>query len=994
MKYRVGLTDRKPVKPNFQGYNRRVSGSKAYASSVRNLKRYGSRVTPSQRIAANKKGKGSSAFKKKLLKATYIFIGICFFVGLFLIIGAGIYLKQLEASLPDPNKLVDRSSALSTQILDRNGKLLYTIHGDQNREFVKLEEIPEYTKWALLAAEDVDFYQHKGIDIIAILRSAYNTYVLNRVMASGSTISQQLVKTTLLYDILGVEAYDKTISRKIKEILITMQMEQAFSKDDILQMYMNEVPLGGVNYGFQAAANAYFGKDVKDLSLAESALIAGLIQRPGYSSPLFGTNPEEAKLRQSYVLDQMLKHKDLTGVTEEEIDKARNEPLVYTSKEININAPHFVFYVKQLLADEFGLERVEQGGLKVTTTLDLSIQKIAEEEVRNGIRNLGKKWNVNNGALVSIDPRSGDIIAMVGSVDYNKTNDKRIDGNVNVTISPRQMGSSVKPYTYLTAFNQGYGPWLLVPDVKGLNFGNYKLENWDNKYSGLLTARQGLLQSRNIPAVYTMQLVGIDNFIKTAETLGITTLTHRDQYGLSLTLGTAEMSLVEHAGAFTVFANEGIKKDIRSILKVEDSKGNVLLEKKENKGKRVWDEREIYALNWILCDLGGFRDQPNDKYYYYNGRRAYCGKTGTTNGPKDLVSIMYSKSLLTAVWSGNNNNIETPGAWSTTVPLPIASSFMNRVASKYKPVGFSRPSGIIATSVCADTGNMASKDSNCKKVPSIYISGKAPKPDKRTAVEVCKVNKKKPTNLESAKKYGLTTTVYVIEKQLENKLQQAYYEKYLSSIKGSSALFKEPESADCPLPLGPGDAPIVDILTPASGATIAKNSTVTIKVDPRAKGNVTSVDLYFDGDKIQTINAAPYEYGYNIPNSTSVGTHVIKAVVHDDEGKTGESQINVSIISNGITVSISSPTNGASFIVQPINITAALSDDDVEKVQFVITKNGGGFSTTLEDNSVAGGWSVSWNDGTLPGVNTYYSVKAVAIKGGNNYESSSITIKY
>lgn len=993
MKYRVGLTDRKKPKASVYGFKSRPVRSKPQLSGVRNMKRFGSRSPQNAKARGGKTGIPSN-FKKKLVRATYIFIGICFFLGLFSIIGVAIYLKQLEASLPDPNKLIDRSSALSTQIFDRNGKLLYTIYGDQNREFVKLDDIPEHTKWALLAAEDIQFYEHKGIDLVAIAKSAYTNIVLNEVVRGASTISQQLVKNTLLFDIIGNEVYDKTYSRKIKEILITMQMEQNFSKDEILQLYMNEIPLGGVNYGFQSAANAYFGKDAKDLTLAESAMLSGIITGPGIYSPLFGTRPDLAKGRQEFVLNQMLKHKDITGVTEEEIQKAKEEELVYKSRDIDIAAPHFVFYVKQQLIDLYGPERVEQGGLKVTTTLDLSIQKIAEEEIKKGIANHGKKWNVNNGAMVSIDPKTGDIIAMVGSIDYNKTNDPKIDGNVNVTISPRQMGSSVKPFTYLTAFSKGYGPWLITPDAREMTFGNYKLENWDNRYQGLINARQALLQSRNIPAVYTMQLVGIDEFIKTSEILGITNLTQRDRYGLSLTLGTAEVSLLEHAGAYTVFANEGIKKDIRSILKVEDSKNEVLFERKENKGKRVWDEKEIYALNWILCDLGGFRDQPNTQLYNVAGRRSFCGKTGTTNGPKDLVSVMYSKTLVTAVWAGNNNNVETPGAWSTTVPLPIASSFMNRVASKYKPELFSRPSGIVATQVCSDTGDMATKDSTCKKVASIYITGKAPKLDKRTRIDICKSNKKIPSNLEAAKKYDLVTAAYVVTKELENKFQQNGYEKILLGFKDPKLFIKEPETANCDLPLGPDDAPIVDFISPTSGSSIAKGSSVDIKVDPRAKGSVTKVELLFDGALIQTLNSAPYEYSYLIPNATSNGNHTISAKVFDDEGKTSQSSVTINVTGTTVNVSISSPSNGAIFLTQPITFEATVSDNSVDKVQFVISRNGGGYNTTLEDNNFAGGWSVSWNDGTPVGINTFYTIKAIAVKSGNNYESSTITIKY
>ncbi len=273
----------------------------------------------SKNAGKKSKGKVSGLSKKKTnsnkgKKFLYIFLGVCFFILCAGLITVGIYLKNLQNSLPSPDELISRRSDESTKIYDRNNVLLYTVYGDQNREFVSIEDIPEHTKWAVLAAEDIEFYQHKGLDYAGIAKALYQNLTKGEIVRGASTITQQLVKGTLLYDILGEEAYAQTYSRKIKEILITMQVEQTFTKDEILQMYMNEIPLGGVNYGFQAAAKAYFGKDVKDLTLAESALIAGLIQSPGIYSPLFGTKPELAKVRQTYVLDQMLKHKELTGV--------------------------------------------------------------------------------------------------------------------------------------------------------------------------------------------------------------------------------------------------------------------------------------------------------------------------------------------------------------------------------------------------------------------------------------------------------------------------------------------------------------------------------------------------------------------------------------------------------------------------------------------------------------------------------------------------------
>jgi len=574
MKYTMSSSKSKKY-GNRRSYTHRPTSLTSY----NRMKMYNSKNLKKR---GNKKQSISSVFSsklktKKFKKFLYISIGILFFLGCSGLIVAGIYLKNLQTSLPSPDELIERTSDQSTKIYDRNGALLYTVYGNQNREFVSIEDVPEYTRWAVLAAEDIEFYQHKGLDYMGIAKAFYQNITHGEVVRGASTVTQQLIKTTLLYDILGDEAYEQKYSRKIKEILITMQVEQTLTKDEILQMYMNEIPLGGVNYGFQAASKAYFGKDVRDLTLAESALIAGLIQSPGIYSPLFGTNPELAKVRQTYVLDQMLKHKNLTGVTEEEIDQAKEEELVYSTTRIDIKAPHFVFYVKQLLEKEFGVDRVERGGLKVTTTLDYSIQEIAQDEVVKGITTRGLPYKVNNGAAVVMNPNTGEILAMIGSIDYWNTQDPRVDGNVNITTSNRQVGSSAKPYVYLAGFGRGFSPATLAPDIK-MSFGNYSPNNWDMGFEGIGTARKNLGRSRNLSSVYTLQMVGIDAFLQTTEKLGITTLKSKADYGLALALGAGEMKLLEHTAAFGVFANEGIRNETVSILKVEDSKGQVLKE--------------------------------------------------------------------------------------------------------------------------------------------------------------------------------------------------------------------------------------------------------------------------------------------------------------------------------------------------------------------------------------------------------------------------------
>ncbi|MHC1716888.1 MAG: transglycosylase domain-containing protein [Candidatus Dojkabacteria bacterium] len=866
-----------------------------------NFKKYSKNSIDGKRSKNQRGGKNdikTGKLKLKAKKALYIFIGILFFLGCVALIGAGIYLKNLQGSLPSPNELVERTSDQSTQILDRDGKILYTVYGDQNREFVSIDKIPEHTKWALLAAEDIEFYQHKGVDYLGILKATVQNITEGSVVRGASTITQQLVKNTILYDVLGDEAYKQTYSRKIKEVLITMQVEQSFSKDEILQLYMNEIPLGGVNYGFQAAANSYFGKDVSELSLAESALIAGLIQSPGVYSPLFGTNPDMAKDRQTYVLDQMLKHSKFTGVTEEEVQAAKDEELVYKTKRIDIVAPHFVFYVKQILEKEYGVDRVERGGLKVTTTLDSSLQQIAEEEVVKGVGN-AKRFNVNNGGMVVLNPKNGDVLAMVGSVDYWNVEDPRVDGNVNITVSQRQMGSAVKPFVYLTAINQGYGPWMLTPDIKGVKFGTYQPTNWNKGYEGLITARKALVLSRNVPAVYTLQLAGIDNYLQTMEKLGVNDLSNKSSYGLSLGLGSGEVKLLEHTSAYGVLANGGLRNDPSPILKVETSKGEVLMEREEPKGKRVFDEKEVYLVNWMICDLNGFADRLGNAYYYV-GNKKLCGKTGTTDDAKDLTAFLYHQNLVVGVWGGNNNNEKIiGGAWGENVSMPIANSFMRRVIDRYAPTAFNRPAGILTTSVCIDTGATPAEGVKCKKEASVYIAGRAPQVDNRKVVEVCTSNGLIPTNLELAKKYGLTQVKTVILTKLENTFQRDAYEKYLLTMKKSPYLLVEPQSGICPLPLGVDNAPLVEIIKPVSNQQVEKAKNLEISGNVRYLESITEFKVRFDDQEIAgaSLNAdGSFLVNYFVPLTTTTGNHTITVSVKDNHDKVDSKAVTVSVI--------------------------------------------------------------------------------------------------
>ena len=1010
MKYSVGLTNSKKRKPTRNSTNSTKSEnfSRAFTPTkfdrFKSFKKYNSKNTTKKKTKSNTglkstKPKGKKTpLNPKAKKTVYIVVGVVFFLGCSALIGIGIYLKNLQNSLPSPDELVERSSDQSTQILDRDGELLYTVYGDQNREFVPLDKIPEHTRWAVIAAEDIEFYQHKGVDYIGIAQAFLQNLRAGGVVRGGSTITQQLVKSTILFDVLGEEAFAQTYSRKIKEVLITMQVEQSFTKDEILQMYMNEIPLGGVNYGFQAAANSYFDKDVDELTLAESALLAGLIQSPGVYSPLFGSNPDMAKERQEYVLNQMYRHRKLTGVTEEEIEEARKEELVYSSKKIDINAPHFVFYVKQLLEEKFDADRVERGGLKVTTSLDSSLQAIAEEEITKGVEG-AKRYNVNNGSMVVLDPKSGQVLAMVGSVDYFNVEDPRVDGNVNIVTSNRQMGSAVKPFVYLTAINRGYGPWLLTPDISEISFGNYKPTNWDKKYEGLITARRALVQSRNVPSVYTLQLVGIDNFLQTMEKVGVPGLASKVEYGLSLGLGSGEMKLLDFTNAYATLANSGVRKDIVPILKVEDSKGEILFEAEENSGTRVIDEKEAYLINWMICDLGGFGDKYGNQYYNVGGNKL-CGKTGTTDGPRDLLAFLYNQNIVVGVWTGNNNNEDMPGGWSSTVPLPLANSFMKRVIENYPSGTYNRPAGVLTTSVCKDSGATRPDDADwdCEKEASLYITGRPPQVDRREVVEVCKENGLIPSNLDAAVKYGLTEKKIFINKELENSLQQKAYEKYLTKKDTSKYIVSKPDSGICPLPLGPNNEPVIDLVSPSAGQSIVKGRNLEISGQVRYLESISKFEVKFDGSNISgaSIKAdGSFVVNYFVPEGTSLGDHTITVFAEDNYGKSDTKSVTIKVVdaTSAISVSMTSPLNGQTFTLSsqfPVVLVANISGGTVEKVMFTITKVGGGYSKVLVDDSSSGGWSQNWTkDGVTSG---QYDIQVSAESGGSTIIGNSIRV--
>lgn len=629
--------------------------------------------------------------------------------------------------LPSPKELVTRDVEVSTKIYDRNGILLYKIYKDKNRTIVPLEDIPENVRLATLAAEDAEFYAHPGFSVKGMIRAIYRN-ITRSELSGGSTITQQLVKNALL-------SSEKTVIRKLREIVLATQVEFAFSKDEILEMYLNEVSYGGTAYGVQEAARVYFDKDVQGLTLGEATLLAGLPKSPTKFSP-FGVTPEEGIARQKDVIRLMRINK---FITEEQEKRALEEQLVFAQNKIDIKAPHFVMYVRSQLSEKYGEELVEKGGLEVTTTLDYSIQKLAEEVVNNEVSRL-RGLNVGNGAAIVLSPKTGEVLAMVGSKDYFDTAN---DGNVNVTTSPRQPGSSIKVINYAHALSSGYTPATIISDspvsfsVPGQE--TYSPKNYDGTFRGRLPLRNAFAESRNVPAVKVLATYGVQKMIDLGQKMGITTWEEKDRFGLSLTLGGGEVKLLELAQVYATVANKGKRPEITSTIQIKNHKGKVL-EKKEcidpqnppqipelvaNIITRVYaaeakitsepcDQPQIIdeGVAFLLTDILSDNQARAPAFGRFSklvipGHPEVAVKTGTSNNLRDNLTIGYNQDYLVAVWVGNNDNAPMSRVASgVTGASPIFNSIMSRLLVGTQSKAWAPPQDVVEVSICTITGTL------------------------------------------------------------------------------------------------------------------------------------------------------------------------------------------------------------------------------------------------------------------------------------------------
>lgn len=632
--------------------------------------------------------------------------------GAFLLLAALGFLVLLffyyTYDLPRPEKFTETPFIQSTQIYDRTGKvLLYDIYGEEKRDIVPFDKISDNLKHAVLASEDARFYSHHGVDIRSIIRSVLtNLTDIKNAFRGTSTITQQLIRSVYL-------SPQKTLERKIREIVLSIEMERRYSKDQIFDWYLNKIPFGANTYGIEAASQTYFHKPALDLSVAESAVLTALIPAPSYYSP-YGSHKNLLLQRKDYILERM---KQLGYIDDNQLSQAKEEKLNFSDTTTPIKAPHFVMYVKKYLEEKYGEDALKEKGLKVYTTLDWELQDYAEETVKEADKT-NVQFNANNTAMVVIDPKTGEILSLIGSKNYfEKSYPELCDGKTNgsclfeakfdvATMGLRQPGSSFKPMVYATAFKKGYTPDTVVWDTKiefntncsqnanqekDLN-GNscYHPQNYDGLTRGMVSLRSALSQSLNIPAVQVLYLAGTKDSLKTAQALGITTLNEPDRYGLSLVLGGGEVTLLEMTSAYGVFAAEGLKIPPVSILKIEDSNGNVIEENKKESTK-VLDTQVARQINSILSDNNARAPMfgANNALYFNNYQVA--AKTGTTQYFNDAWTIGYSPSFVIGVWVGNNNNASTNKRTGIGLAAPIWRKVMEKVLKSHPVESFTKP---------------------------------------------------------------------------------------------------------------------------------------------------------------------------------------------------------------------------------------------------------------------------------------------------------------
>lgn len=831
---------------------------------------------------------------------------------LFLVVAAFIVLFGsiifFATQVPSPSDLTNRATASSTKIFDRNGELLYDIYQDQNRTPIKLSDVPDHVKKATISIEDKDFYSHQGFSVVSLFRGLIYEPLIHRNFQGGSTLTQQLVKNALL-------SGERTLPRKIKELILSVQVERVYSKDQILEMYLNEIPYGGTAYGIEAASNLYFGKHASELDLAQASLLAGLPQRPSVYSP-YGTNPELAKARQKDVLRRMVED---NYITKSQADEAAREELTYrtSQNELGFKAPHFVLYVKQKLIEQFGDRLVEQGGLKVTTTLDYKLQEKAEKIMKDEVGKLGGA-KVGNGASIVIDPKTGEILSMVGSKDYFAKSEPSncsegesctFEPNVNAALSLRQPGSATKPINYARALEKGYTANYTLLDVKtdfpGGNQPTYTPVNYDGQYHGPVQIRYALGNSYNIPAVKMLALNGVRDVMDLGFRMGLTSWEpskeNVDSVGLSLTLGGREVRLLDLTSAFGVLANKGKQVDPISILKVEDTKGKTLFENHSasdkdsflgDNGRKVLDEGITFIISDILSDNSARTAAFGPSSVLNVSGHSVAVKTGTTDQKRDNWAFGFTPSVVAGVWVGNNNNAPMDPVISSGVTgaSPIWNKIMTAALAGKPNESFSKPSNVSQVEVDSLMSGKIHGGSPIRK--EYFIAGTEPK-NESSAYQNAKVCRNNPHRLAGDGEDGDQKDVIVLKEDdptgadkwqvgIDTWVLTAPDARLVGATKGCNGV---------PGFTG-GTGGVIQIVNVGNGANVPR--VFDVLASTNSPSGVKKVTWSIDGSTKSSQTSSPFALHVEFPPGDR-GSHTITATLEDNGGQSFSTSIGVTV---------------------------------------------------------------------------------------------------
>lgn len=818
--------------------------------------------------------------KKRHIAATIFWSLVLAFVTGVLILAA--MFAWLAKDLPDPNNISERNIAQTTKIYDRTGtNLLYEIHGDQKRTIVNLSDIADFAQKATITAEDRGFYTNNGFDVRGILRALYIDIIKHGSYQGGSTITQQLIKNSVLTN-------EKTVTRKVKEIILSIEMERKFTKDQILKLYLNEIPYGSQAYGIESASETFFGKHAKDLTLSEAATLASLPKAPTYYSP-YGSNTADLTARAHYIIDAMA---DAGYVTKAQADEAKKDtPLDrLIAKHDSIVAPHFVFYVRDQLSNYLSDQDIEKGGLKIITTLDVDKQKAAEAAVAAHAKDI-KYWKASNAGLLSLDAKTGQILAMVGSANYF---DDSINGKFNILLGQRQPGSSIKPIIYAKAFEKGYTPTTVLYDINTVFKGypsDYNPHDYDGKERGPVTVRQALAGSLNVPAVEMLYLNGLSDTIDFAQNLGYTTFQDRTRYGLSFALGGGEVKPIEHIAAFTSFAQDGIYHAPVGILSVTDQNGNTVVDNTQpTAGKNVMSVQTAREIASIMSDNNARAFIFGTNSHLILPDRPVAAKSGTTNDNKDAWTIGYTPSIVTGVWVGNSNGaVMKAGADGSIVAAPIWQQYMEAALAGSPVEQFTAPDPVTTGKPILD-GNL----STLGTVKIDKVTGKLATP-------------LTPPDMIVEQGYGTPHSIlYFVNKDdprgpapdhPENDPQFASWEDAVQQWAQKQNI--QPVAP----PTGIDDVhtsdnlPTITIHDPATDASIDVR-TFTAAADASSKRGVVKVVVSVDGTEVGTFSSQPWSGYVTLPSTIAKGFHTLQMTAYDDVGNNASAQTTINVTSD------------------------------------------------------------------------------------------------